>query len=167
MQFKEGDYIFYGSGGICRIDSICEMPFEGAKEGVPYYVLHTLAEPKQVIWNPVENDKVLMRAVLTRDEAENVLSSLTSLTPLEAPCAKLLREQYIGAMKSCDPTEWARVIHTYSVRRRAAEAKLLRVTEAERNFHDNAIRLLAAEVALVLGATYAEAEARIRAIDAD
>ena len=161
MQFKEKDYVYYGSGGICLIDSICEKPFEGAREDTLYYVMHTLSEPRQTIWNPVDNTRVLMRAVMTRAEAETVLASLKELSPMTAPNAKLLREKYIQAMKSCDPTEWGRIIRTYEIRKRAADEHLLRVTEAERNFHDNALRLLATEVALACGISTAEAETMI------
>ncbi len=161
MLFKEGDYIFYGSGGICIVDSIREMPFEGARAGVPYYVLHTLAEPKQTILNPTDNERVLMRAVMTPKEARDVLTALPSLIPLEAENARALREKYINAIKSASPTEWCRVLCTYETRRRATEARLARVTEAERGFYTQALSLLSAEVALVNGITASAASAEI------
>lgn len=164
MLFEEGDFIFYGSGGICRVESVCEMPFEGAKEGVPYYILHTLSEPKQTIMNPIDNDRVLMRAVMTADEAKNVLDSLPSAVPFEAPNAKALREQYITAIKSADPREWARVLVTYESRRRKTEAKLARVTEAERGFYNQAFSLLSAEAALVTGTAIQSIMAKIAEI---
>ena len=159
MLFKEGDYIFYGSGGICRIDSITEMPFEGAREGVPYYVLHTLSEPRQVIFNPTVNDKVLMRAVMTKKDTKELLDSLGDLEPFEAQSAKLLREKYIAAIKSGLPAEWVKILVTYEKRRLAAEMHLVRVTEAERGFYTQALSLLAAETALVEGISLIEASA--------
>ncbi len=156
MLFKEGDYIFYGSGGLCRIDSICEMPFEGAKVGIPYYILHTLSEPKQTILNPSDNERVLMRPVMTKDEAMNIFAALPSLLPFEAPSSKLLREKYIAAIKSASPTEWGKILRTYETRRRASELRLLRVTEAERNFYTQAMALLCSEIALVLGRAFPE-----------
>ena len=161
MLFKEGDFIFYGSGGICRVENVCEMPFEGAREGVPYYILHTLSEPKQVIMNPTDNDKVLMRAVMTEDEAKSMLASLPFAEPFDAPNAKALREKYITAIKSAIPSEWARVLVTYESRRRKSEAKLARVTEAERGFYNQALALLAAELALVTGTAPIDATAKI------
>ena len=160
-MFKENDYIFYGSGGICRVEAVCEEPFEGAPKGVRYYVLHTLAEPKQVIWNPVENDKVLMRPVLTVAEGEALLSSLSSLAPLEGEGAKALREQYITAIKSGVPESWGRVLITVRLRERAEVARLTRVTDAEHGFFDSAKRSIAAELALAKGCATAEAEAAI------
>ena len=158
-MFKVNDYIFYGSGGICRVEAVCEEPFEGAPKGVCYYVLHTLSEPKQVIWNPVQNEKVLMRPVLTAEEAEALLASLSDLAPLEGDGAKALREQYIAAVKSGLPEMWGRVLITVRLRERAEAARLTRVTDAEHGFFDTAKRAIAAELALIKGCETAEAEA--------
>lgn len=160
-MFQVNDYIFYGSGGICRVEAVCEEPFEGAPKGVCYYVLHTLAEPKQVIWNPVENDRVLMRPVLTTSEIEALLSSLSSLSPLEGEGARALRDQYIAAIKSGLPELWGRVLITVRLRERAEAARLTRVTDAEHGFFDAAKRAIAAEIALAKGCDTAEAEATI------
>ncbi len=162
--FKEGDFIYYGSGGLCRIDSICEMPFEGARADVPYYILHTLSEPKQTILNPIDNEKVLMRAVMTKAEAEAVLCALPALEPFEAPNSKLLREKYIAAVKSASPMEWGKILRTYETRRRASELRLARVTEAERNFHTQALSLLCAELSLVLDRPFAEISSLIATV---
>ena len=156
-MFKVNDYVFYSSGGICRIDAVCEEPFEGAPKGVCYYVLHTLAEPKQVIWNPVNNEKVLMRHVLTDAEADELLDLFPTLPPLEGDGAKALREQYIAAVKSGQPTEWGRVLITVRLRERAEAVRLTRVTDAEHGFFDNAKRLIAAELALAKHCTCEEA----------
>ena len=160
-MFKVNDYIFYSSGGICRVDAICEEPFEGAPKGVCYYVLHTISEPKQVIWNPVQNDKVLMRPVLTLEEIDALLNTLALLPPLEGDGARALREQYIAAVKSGSPEAWGRVLVTVCHRERAAAARLTRVTDAEHGFFDSAKRLIAAEVALAKGCSIPEAEALI------
>ena len=68
-MFEINDFVFYGMTGICRIDAICENPFEGAPAGVLYYVLNTLTEPKQTIFNPVVNEKVRIRPVMTECDA--------------------------------------------------------------------------------------------------
>lgn len=162
-MFHINDFVYYGSGGICQVDDICTEPFEGAPVGVEYYVLHTISEPRQTIWNPVQNDRVLMRAVMTRDEIADLLSTLPRLEIFSAPNAKLLRELYIGAIKSGLPCEWARVLRTYRERCRLALIGQARVTDAEHNFFDAAKKCLAAELSLVLGITEQQADAQVLA----
>ena len=160
-MFKANDYVFYGMTGICRVDDVCERPFEGAPTGVLYYVLHTLTEPKQTIINPVSNDKVRIRPVMTASEADAFFSLLPTLSPLEGNSAKQLRDAYITSIKSGDPALWGRILRTYRTRLHLAEAKLARVTDAERNFYEQALRLLGAEIALALSISLAEAEGRL------
>ena len=157
MRFKVNDYIFYGTDGICQVDDVCENPFEGAPAGVCYYVLHTVKEPRQTIWNPTSNDRVLMRAVMREDEIDALLSSLSSLEPFCAPSAKLLREKYLSAIKGGAPEDWGRVMKTYLYRLSICDGSV-RVTEAERVFGDSARALLSAEIALVKGISKEEAE---------
>ena len=160
MQFKVNDYIFYGTDGICQIDAVCENPFEGAPEGVCYYVLHTVKEPRQTIWNPVLNDRVLMRYLLNADELDELLLSLPYAEPFSAPNAKLLREKYLGAIKSGMPSEWCRVIRTYTCRCAVSDGSV-RVTDAEKGFFDSARALLAAEIAMATGLSTDDADAKI------
>ena len=161
MRFERNDYVFYASGGVCRVDDVCEEPFAGAPKGVLYYVLHTLAEPKQTIWNPVSNDKVYMRHVMTIKEAEDFFTTLPTLPVLEGDSAKTLREAYISSLKSGEPLAWGRVMRTFLNRKHLAEASLTRVTDAERGFYESARRLLGTEIALALEISQNEAESRM------
>ena len=162
-MFKVNDYVFYGASGVCRVDNVCTEPFEGAPKDVLYYVLHTLSEPKQTILNPVKNEKVHMRYAMSSAEAEGFFSLLPTLSPLEGASAKQLRDAYIAAIKSGEPCEWGRIMRTYRARLHMANAKLARVTDAERNFYENARRMLGAEIALALEITQMEAEKRLHA----
>ena len=157
MQFKVNEYIFYGTDGICLIDDVCEEPFEGAPCGVSYYVMHTLSEPRQTIWCPTSNTRVPMRTLLKDSEIDGLLESVCAFSPFSAPSAKLLREEYIGAIKGGLPTEWGRVLVTY-LSRCAVNDGTVRVTEAERGFFENARALLSAEIAVVRGIEKREAE---------
>ena len=161
-MFQINDYVFYGVNGVCQIDDICTEPFEGAPAGLLYYVLHTLSEPRQTIFNPVTNDKVRMRLVMTKEDAEGFFSLLPTIPPLEGDSAKRLRDSYIAAMKSGEPFEWGRVMRTYRARMHLANAKLTRVTDAERNFYESACRLLAVEIGLVLSRPISEVEAQLQ-----
>ena len=163
-MFKVNDYVFYGVNGVCQVDDICTEPFEGAPVGVLYYVLHTLSEPRQTILNPVANDKARMRYVMTKEEADAFFSLLPTLSPLDGDTAKQLRDAYISAIKSGEPSEWGRVMRTYLSRLRLADAKLTRVTDAERGFYESARRLLASEIALALSLPVNEVEARLHLV---
>ena len=163
-MFQVNDYIFYGVNGICRVENICTEPFDGATPGVLYYVLQTIAEPKQTIWTPVNNTKATLRYIMTQEEAEGYFSLLPTLSVLEGDSAKQLRDAYITAVKSGLPENWGRIMRTYRARLRLSEAKLARVTDAERNFYETARRLLANEISHALGIPVLTAENRLQEV---
>lgn len=163
-MFQVDDYVFYGSCGVCRVEKVCTQPFEGAPRDVLYYVLQTVSEPKQTIWNPVTNEKAYMRYVMSREDVEAFFALLPSLSAFTGENAKQLREAYIAALKSGVPAEWGRILCTYRGRMRLAEARLARVTDAEKNFFDSARRLLATEIAMALSLSLSEAESQILSV---
>ena len=155
-MYRINDLIFYGGTGVCRIDSIGTEPFDGAPEGVLYYVMHTLHEPRQTIFNPVSNDKVFTRYLMQKDEAEAFLARASAIEALSAPSSKLLREEYTRVMKTYMPEGWVQIIRTYIER----NASGVRISDAERVFYETAKRHLFTELSIAYAETPKESEAR-------
>ena len=99
---------------------------------------------------------------MTKQESQDFFSLLPTLAPLNGGSAKELRDAYITAIKSGEPTEWGRILRTYQTRMRLSDAKLTRVTDAERGFYENARHMLAMEIALALSLPVFDVEARLR-----
>ena len=52
-MYQAGDYIVYGTSGVCRVDEIKPSPFEG-EEGRQYYTL-TPVTGTETIYIPVDS----------------------------------------------------------------------------------------------------------------
>lgn len=70
-MFKKGDLILYSVHGICKVDDICEKTISHIKK--QYYILHPINEKNLSISTPVDNDKVAMLELLTKEEAQETL----------------------------------------------------------------------------------------------
>lgn len=70
-MFKKGDLILYSVHGICKVDDICEKTISHIKKR--YYILHPINEKNLSISTPVDNDKVAMLELLTKEEAQETL----------------------------------------------------------------------------------------------
>jgi CarD family transcriptional regulator len=70
-MFKKGDLILYSVHGICKVDDICEKTISHIKK--QYYILHPINETNLSISTPVDNDKVAMLELLTKEEAQETL----------------------------------------------------------------------------------------------
>ena len=72
-MYQIGQYIIYGSTGVCRVEGVVEKPPLGL-----YYVLSPLYE-SGTIYTPAEHPKVFMRPVISRDEAEALIDQIPQI----------------------------------------------------------------------------------------
>ncbi len=145
-MFRVNDYVFYGSGGICKITDIQTAPLAGMPADRRYYIMQSLADKNGVIYVPVDSEGVFLRSLLTRDQAEQLIDEMEMVERLEESDNKLLRAKYTELMRLHDPREWVRIIKT--VRYRIEHAP--RVSETERTVAENAKRFLHTELSLAL-----------------
>lgn len=72
-MFNIGKLVVYSSRGICCIYDICEKTYFGVTKN--YYVLYPIEDSKLRISIAVDNDKVTMLELLTKEEAEEIVES--------------------------------------------------------------------------------------------
>ena len=158
-MFAINECIFYGSGGICRIESIQTAPLQGMPQDREYYVLRPLHDQNSVMYVPVDSDCVFLRTLITREEAERLMGEIPSVAPIVEGNAKLLRERYRACMSCYDPLEWIRVIKTAYARITAKRAPCRRISDTERGIYETAKRLLSTELALATDTSVEQMEA--------
>ena len=79
-MYQTGDLLIYGSTGVCRVLSIDRRQdyVDGIKQDKLYYQLKPLHQGG-VIYTPVDNSKVVMRPVISREEAEALIDTIPTL----------------------------------------------------------------------------------------
>lgn len=150
-MFQPDEYVFYGSGGICRITDIQTAPLDNMPADRLYYVMQSIHDQNGVIYVPVDSDCVFLRRLLNREEAEALLDEIPAVGTIEESNAKLLRSKYTEAMRTHEPLEWVRVIKTVYRRTGEKAGRAQRLSETERSFAESAKRYLYSELALALG----------------
>ncbi len=71
-MFEKGEYIIYGNSGVCEVQDYLKAD----KEQRIYYVLAPVGAKGSTIFSPVDNQKVFMRKVMTREEADALLKGI-------------------------------------------------------------------------------------------
>lgn len=66
-MFEKGDFIVYGTVGVCQVDDISKTDFSDNDK--LYYRLIPKFEANRTIGIPVDTTKVMMRSIMTRREA--------------------------------------------------------------------------------------------------
>lgn len=73
--FKVGDAVVYGNTGVCYVMEITEKNIIKNKKTL-YYVLKPCFQQNNVIYAPVNSDKVFIRPVMSRAEAEKLIEDI-------------------------------------------------------------------------------------------
>ena len=76
-MFKKGANILYGTVGVCQIEDISKTDFSDNDR--LYYYLVPRFEKETTIYIPVNSDKVKMREIMTRQQAERFVTAWPSV----------------------------------------------------------------------------------------
>lgn len=111
-MFQIGEYIIYGMNGVCRVDEIGPMNMSGVDSNREYYTLLPLYTKGSRVFTPVDNQKVVMRPVITEQEAYDLIDKMKNINLIEETDDKHRELAYKESLKSCDCREMIRIINT-------------------------------------------------------
>ena len=77
-MFNKGDRIFYGQTGVCIVEDISEKVLTKNNKKL-YYTLRPLYQQNNIIYAPVESDKVFMREIISEDEVKKLIQKVPEL----------------------------------------------------------------------------------------
>ena len=149
-KFQKDEYVFYESGGICKILDVQVAPLDGMPADREYYVMRSIHDKSGMIYVPRDNTSIYMRALLNAEGAEALLATLAQIEPIIEPNGKLLRTKYLEAMQKHEPSEWVRIIKTAYHRKNEFPDRIQRLSEGERDLVARAKSFLYTELALAL-----------------
>ena len=76
-MFEKGEKIIYGKTGVCVVEDIAERAVPGGKR--LYYTLRPLYQSGNVIFAPADSDKIFMRPIITRQDAEKLIEDVPKI----------------------------------------------------------------------------------------
>ena len=150
-MFEKGEYVIYGHVGICQVMGTTTMNLDGIPKDRLYYELQPEGKESGRIYTPVNSGKPVLRRMMTRDEAEALISDIPGIETLKIENDKLREEKYKECLKTCNGRELVRIIKTiYS--RRSQRLKIgKKVTALDERYMKLAEDNLYAELAMLLG----------------
>ena len=111
-MFEVDDFIIYGNHGVCKVENIGTVSLPMVDKNKVYYTLRPIYKNEAVVYAPVENPKSVMRPVLRKKEADDLIREIPQLDSVWRPNEKDREVQYKAALKSCDCRELIRIIKT-------------------------------------------------------
>lgn len=151
-MFQIGDTVVCGSNGVCVIEEIgpiLNMGKSAASRG-DYYTLMPYFDKGGRIYLPVDNDKVIMRYLLSKEEVNDLINNIDTLEQIEISNEKLREAEYKNAVNSSDPRKLIQIIKTMYYRRKSRIDSGKKSTAIDEKYFRIAEQRLYDELALAL-----------------
>lgn len=163
-MFQVGDLVVYGNVGVCRVEKVGAPDLTGA-EDKDYYTLLPYYSSKSRIFTPCDNDKVVMRPVISKREAQKILKEIPNIKVLVITDEKKREECYKQTMKTCDCREFVSVLKTIHIRKKIRLAEGKKVTASDERYFSMAEDKLYGELAIALGIEKNQVKEKIKECD--
>lgn len=162
-MFKVGDYIVHGRNGVCKVVDITHLDMSGVDKDQLYYALVPMKSEDSKIFYPVDSDKVVMRSVVTKDQAKDLVSEIKDIEPMRIENDRQREAKYKEALVSCDCKQLICIIKTMYARNKECIAKGKRITYVDDRYLKEAKQNLNDEFSIALGIEPREVEKYIKA----
>lgn len=147
-MFEKGEYIIYGNNGVCEVQDYMQADEPGNHR--TYYVLAPVRSKGSTIFSPVDNQKVFMRRVMTKEEARELLRGIPEYEEIEIPEVRAQEQQYKEILQNCDCTDSIRLIKALYARKEQREAAGRKITAIDEKYLFLAKDSLLNELAIAL-----------------
>lgn len=150
-MFNIGDLVIYSTMGICKIVDICEKTYAGTTRN--YYIMHPIEDDTLIIQNPVDNDRIMMKKIIGRNEAEEVLESfkLPGIQWIENGNER--NRNYSDIVSSGDRRGISNIINTLMCKKYELEMADKKISEHDRKLLLHNQKILFKELAITLETT--------------
>ena len=150
-MYQKGDYVVYGTQGPGIVEDVTRLKLPGCDEKRKYYVLRPVKTGKSIISSPVDNQKVTIRAVLSREEATVLLQEIPEIGLLAVESEKLREETYKNVLHDTDLRRWIGLMKMLCRRRRDRQRQGRKFTTIDERYLRETEELLGNELSIALG----------------
>ena len=161
-MFKVGDLIVYGNTGVCTVEKIGKPELAGVSDDKDYYTLLPYYARNSRIFTPCDNDKVVMRPVMSKKEAEKLIKDIPNIELLIITDEKKREDRYKETMKTCDCREFVSILKTIYIRKKTRLAEGKKVTASDERYFNMAEDKLFGELAIALGVEKSQIKSKFK-----
>ena len=160
-MFEKDQLIMCGGHGVCRVVDVTGNPIDRLDKVRKYYVLEPVFEKGSTVYTPVDNDKVIMRKIMNREEAEELVERITKIDTVWIQEEKSREQMYKEAIRTYDCHSLVRIIKTLYLRKQDRLKEGKKVLSSDEQYLRKAEELLYSEMSLALSIPKEEVEAYI------
>ncbi len=161
-MFAIGDFVVYGSNGICEVKDLAPIDIPGMSSDRMYYHLSPIGTKESRVYSPVDNTKVVMRAVLTAEDAKSIIDRIGDIPELEIVSDKLMEVKYKETIASCDIEQLIGMIKTIKKKQQKRQEEGKKITATDERYLKKAEESVCGEFSFVLKLDKSEVEKMLK-----
>ncbi len=150
-MYQVDDVVVYGNHGVCQVVEIGTVDLGMVDKEKLYYTLRPVYKKEAIIYAPVENQKTIMRPVISKSDAEELIRQLPDIETVWVSNEKERELVYKRALLSCDCKELVRIIKTIYTRRKERIQEGKKLTMLDERYFRSAETQLYEELAYAFG----------------
>ena len=154
-----GNKIVYGKTGVCTVVGQCEKELS-RNDKKQYFVLKPLGSDTTTFFVPVANNKVFMRPLISKEEAEDLINCIPEIVSSTADI-ELSKEQYELMVSTHNPEDLIGLTARLHTKRKDALANRKKPGFIDEKYMALAEKLLFGELSTVLGIPFDEIKKEI------
>ncbi|MGG7057693.1 CarD family transcriptional regulator [Clostridium nigeriense] len=148
-MFKINDYVVYGSNGVCQIEDIEMMSLKNQE--LEYYILSPVYNSRMTIKIPVNNNKILMRELMSKSEVRNLIEGISRNETIEIEDSRKRAQEYRDIIKRGNAEDIIKVINSIKLEENEKISLGKKLNKTDEDIMIIARKQLYQEVAIVLG----------------
>ena len=150
-MYNVGDFVMYGTFGICKIDSIEKRDLTGVEQ--EYYILKHTNSDKNIFYVPTDNATAVskMRPICSKAEVDSLISHMNTEKPIWIENDVKRKEEYSRIIRDGNKQEIIRLIKTLYLRREEVAKSGKKLRSSDENYLKLAENMLFDEFAYALG----------------
>ena len=161
-MFEKDQLIMCGGHGVCRVVNITGNPVDRLDKVRKYYVLEPVFQKGSTVYTPVDNDKVVMRRIMNKEEAEALAERVAQIETVWIQEEKSREQMYKEAIRTYDCHSLVQIIKTLYLRKQNRLKEGKKVLSSDEQYLRKAEELLYSEMSLALAIPKENVEAYIR-----
>lgn len=150
ILFNSGELVVYGAKGVCRVLEICKLPELSSDPERNFYKLEPMFVKGSVIYTPTDNENVVMRRVISKDTAMNLIDDIPNIDTIKINDNKMREAALHDSVSKCDCRELVKVIKTLYQRKKTREAVGKKQTSVDEKYLNMAENNLYSELSIPL-----------------
>ena len=160
-MFEKGELIICGGHGVCRVIDITDNPIDRMDKKIIFSLLEPVFEKTSTIYTPVDNEKIIMRRIMNKEEAQRLIEHIREIDVMWVQEEKRREQTYKDAIRTYDSRSLVQIIKTLYQRKRVRINEGKKVLSSDEQYLRKAEELLYSEMSLALSIPKDQVEAYI------